>query len=122
MKTKWTELAEKTKKYDIQSHNTYNMDEKGFLIGLINKILRIFTREQWEEGKLRGAGQDGNRSWITLLACICQDLQALPPMLIYQGKEDNFQDTWLDDFDPGTQEAYFATSPTGWTNDQIGLS
>ena len=68
-----------------------------------------------------GAGQDGNRSWITLLACICQDLQALPPMLIYQGKEGNFQDTWLDDFDPGTQEAYFATSPTGWTNDQVGL-
>ena len=57
-------------------------------------------------------GQNGNRSWITLLACICQDLQPLPPMLICQG---NFQDTWLDDFDPETEEAYFATSPTGWT-------
>jgi hypothetical protein len=42
-------------------------------------------------------------------------------MLIYQGKEGNFQDTWLDDFDPETEEAYFSTSPTGWTNDQIGL-
>src|SRR4051794_27421367 len=67
------------------------MDEKGFLIGLINKMLRIFSRQQWEEGKLFGAGQDGNRSWITLLACICQDLQPLPPMLIYQGQEGNFK-------------------------------
>ena len=97
------------------------MDEKGFLIGLINMTRRIFSRQQWEEGKLLGACQDGNRSWITLLACIGQDLEPLPPMLIYQGKEGNFQDTWLDDFDPVTEEAYFSTSPTGWTNDQIGL-
>jgi hypothetical protein len=97
------------------------MDEKGFLIGLINKIRRIFDRQQWEDGKVLGAGQDGNRSWITFLACICQDLEPLPPMLIYQGKEGNFQDTWLDNFDPETEEAYFATSETGWTNDQLGL-
>jgi hypothetical protein len=59
------------------------MDEKGFLIGLLNMTRRIFTKEQLEEGKLPGACQDGNRSWITLLACIGQDLQSLPPMLIY---------------------------------------
>ena len=46
------------------------MDEKGFLIGLLNMTRRIFTREQLEEGKLPGACQDGNRSWITFLACI----------------------------------------------------
>jgi hypothetical protein len=97
------------------------MDEKGFLIGLLNMTRRIFIREQLEEGKLLGACQDGNRSWITLLACIGQDLQSLPPMLIYQGKESNFQDTWINDFDPETEEGYFSSSPTGWTNDQIGL-
>jgi hypothetical protein len=97
------------------------MDEKGFLIGFLNKTRRIFIREQLEEGKLLGACQDGNRSWITLLACIGQDLQSLPPMLIYQGKENNFQDTWVNDFDPETEEGYFSSSPTGWTNDQIGL-
>jgi hypothetical protein len=97
------------------------MDEKGFLIGLLNMTRRIFSKEQWEEGRLLGACQDGNRSWITLLACIGQDLEPLPPMLVYQGKEGNFQDTWLDDYDPETEEAYFTTSPTGWTNDQIGL-
>jgi hypothetical protein len=93
------------------------MDEKGFLIGLINKTRRIFSREQWKAGRLLGACQDSNRSWITLLACIGQDLEPLPPILIYQDKEGNFQDTWLDDFDPETEEAYFSTSPTGWTND-----
>lgn len=91
------------------------------MIGLINMTRRIFSRQQWEEGRLLGACQDGNRSWITFLACICQDLKPLPSLLVYEGKEGNFQDTWLDDFDPKTGDAYFTTSPTGWTNDKIGL-
>jgi hypothetical protein len=52
---------------------------------------------------------------------VCQDLESLPLILVYQGKEGNFQDIWLDDFDPETEEAYFSTSLTGWTNNQIGF-
>ena len=32
------------------------------------------------------------------------------------------QDTWLDDFDESQECAYFAVSPKGWTNDQLGVS
>ncbi|XP_044720130.1 DDE superfamily endonuclease domain-containing protein [Hirsutella rhossiliensis] len=97
------EIGEKIEKYDILPCNTYNVDEKGFLLGVINRTKR-----------------DGNRSWITFLACVCQDLTALPPFLIYQGKPGQVQDSWLTEFDPEHQAAFFTTSETGWTNHELG--
>jgi len=53
-------LQEKWKKYDYAPHNVYNIDEKGFLIGILKKTKRIFTKAWYEKGKLQGAAQDGN--------------------------------------------------------------
>jgi hypothetical protein len=97
------------------------MDEKGFLIGVVSRIKRIFSKEMYDKGKLRSALQDGNREWITTIACICADGTALRPALIYQAASGNIQDTWLQDFDPTIHQAFFATSPTGWTNNELGL-
>jgi hypothetical protein len=69
------------------------MDEKGFLIGELQKLKRIFTRKYFASGKLLGAGQDGNREWVTILACICMDGTYLPPSVIYQALSGNIQDT-----------------------------
>jgi hypothetical protein len=96
------------------------MDEKGFLLGVINRTKRVFDVNAKRQGKLLGASQDGNRSWITFLACICQDMTSLPPFLIYQGKPGQVQDTWLTDFDPEHQSAFFSTSETGWTSHELG--
>jgi hypothetical protein len=71
-------------KYNIQPHNCYNMDEKGFLIGHLQKVKRIFPKALMKKQKLLGAGQDGSREWITLLATICADGSSLPPALIYK--------------------------------------
>jgi hypothetical protein len=48
-------------KYQIEPYNEYNMDEKGFLIGLIQKRKRVFNKQMREQGLLLGARQDGNR-------------------------------------------------------------
>lgn len=37
-------MEEKIIQYDIQPHNCYNMDEKGFLIGHPQKVKRIFPK------------------------------------------------------------------------------
>ena len=37
-------LHKKIEKYKVQSHNTYNIDEKGFMIGVIRRSKRTFTR------------------------------------------------------------------------------
>src|SRR5690348_9712805 len=96
------------------------MDEKGFMIGTLLKTKRIFARSEFERGMLLGAGQDGNRQWITLIATICQDCTFLPPLLIYDGALGNVQDTWLEDFNPAKQEAFFSGSPNGWITDELG--
>ena len=96
------------------------MDEKGFLIGLLQKTRRIYTLSELRKGRLRGAGQDGNREWITLMAACCMDGTALPPAIIYQAVSGNLQDTWLDKFDPKEHCCFFASSKTGWTNENLG--
>jgi len=114
----FNKLEEKFKEHKYEIQNVYNMDEKGFLIGVLNKTKRIFTRSWKEQGKLKGAAQDGNRTWVTLLACVCADGTSLPPTLIYPSESGEVLDTWLDDYDPA-DGAYITASPTGWTNNEI---
>jgi hypothetical protein len=97
------------------------MDEKGFLIGILTKMKRVFSRRRYEEGGIKQIIQDGNHKWITTIACICADGTSLMPSLIYQALSGNIQDTWLQDFDPAKHKAYFCSSPSGWTNNEIGL-
>jgi len=76
------------------------MDEKGFLIGYLQKVRRIFPRALIEKQKLLGTSQDRSREWITLLATICADGSLLLPALIYKAVSSNLQDSWLQDYDP----------------------
>jgi len=59
------------------------MDEKGFLIGKIGKMRRIFARSAKKSGKLIGVIKDGSHEWITVLACIYGDRTWINPILIY---------------------------------------
>ncbi len=98
------------------------MDEKGFLLGLLQKTRRVFSLKHLDSGKLLDAGQDGNREWITLIATICMDMTDIPPSIIYQAISGNIQDSWLTEYDPKEQSCFFASSATGWTNDELAYS
>jgi DDE superfamily endonuclease len=95
------------------------MDEKGFMLGVLKKTRRIVNINLLKQGKIKGAGQDGNRSWITLIASVCCDGSYLPATLIYKGAG-GLQIPWLDDFHTETDIAYFTSTPTGYTNEDIG--
>lgn len=97
------------------------MDEKGFMISKIQKTKRIFNLEHYASGLLRGAGEDGNREWVTLMACICGDGTYIPPCIIYCAKTGNLQTSWLEDFKPAEHICHFASSEKGWTNDRLGF-
>jgi hypothetical protein len=86
-------LNSKLSQYDIELCNTYNMDEKGFMLGVLTCLKRVFSRRLYEEGKLKAYIQDGNREWITLLACICADGSYIEPSLIYQLASGLIQDS-----------------------------
>jgi hypothetical protein len=77
-------LRDKLGLYNIEPCNIYNMDEKGFLLGILTRSKRLFSRRLYEERKIKAHIQDGSREFITLLACICADGSHLPPAIIYQ--------------------------------------
>jgi hypothetical protein len=98
------------------------MDEKGFLLGVLTRSKRVFSRRLYEEGKIKAHIQDGSREWITLLACICADGSHIEPSLIYQSASGLIQDSWLQAFDPNDHRVHFASSPSGWTNNELDLA
>ena len=106
-------------KYNITADNTYNWDEKGFLIGHASSTQRIMSLEAYLSGRIRYASEDGSREFVSLLACIGATGKVLPPALIYRGDSGSLQDTWLEDWIP-EQEAFFATSSNGWSSDSFG--
>jgi hypothetical protein len=76
-------LHHKIVQYNVWPCNTYNMNEKGFMIGVTGRSKQVFSRAQWESKQVRAALQDGSREWVTVVATICADGSTLPPALIY---------------------------------------
>ena len=83
---------------------------------------RVVPIDHLKKKKILGSNQDGSREFISVLAAICANGTSLPPALIYQGDFYDLQDTWLEDYDHSSDEAYFAVSKKGWTNENLGLS
>jgi hypothetical protein len=97
------------------------MDEKGFLLGRIGKLKRIFSKALWEQGGIQKNMQDGSREWITTVACICADGTAVPPVLIFASRNSTLQSTWVKDIKATKHSVHIGSSPTGWSNDEMGL-
>ncbi|QVM08619.1 hypothetical protein D8B26_008417 [Coccidioides posadasii str. Silveira] len=113
------QLSEKISQYNITLENTYNFDEKGFLLGSCHALKCLVSIKALQAGK-SVATQDGSWEFLSLLCSVSADGIALPPALIYQGESRDLQDMWLDDFDR-SEYAYFAASVNGWSNDEYGL-
>jgi hypothetical protein len=54
-------LYQKMQQYDVEPENTYDMDEKGFLIGTTSCSKRVFSEALWERKEMTSALQDGSR-------------------------------------------------------------
>jgi hypothetical protein len=115
-------LHGKMEEHKILPYNSYNMDEKGFMIGQIGRSKRTFTRSQWERREVTAALQDGSQNWITTIAAICADGTALPPGLIYESANCTLQSAWVADIKPGVHDVFVASTPSGWTNNDVGLA
>jgi hypothetical protein len=115
-------LHGKMEEHEILPENSYNMDEKGFMIGVIGRSKRTFTRAQWEKREVTAALQDGSRTWITTVAAVCADGTALPPGLIYESANCTLQSSWVADIKPGVHDVFVASTPSGWTNNDVGLA
>jgi hypothetical protein len=55
------------------------------------------------------------------MGCICGDGSSLSPGITYQGVK-GIQSTWLQDVDSSKHHAFFSHTPSGWSNDDLGLA
>lgn len=100
-------------KYNISPQDTYNMDEKGFCMGAIqrpNVVIPVTERDAF----LR---QDGNREWVSVLETISASGESLPSYIIFKATYQ--QSSWHRQLD--SQYSKIATSPKGWTDNYLGL-
>jgi hypothetical protein len=114
-------LHSKMREYDVDARNTYNMDEKGFFVGITTRSKRVFTKAIWASKERTPAVQDGNREWVTPLACVCASGEPLPPALVYQGAS-GLQSGWVDAVEVGKYEIFFTNATSGWMNNGLGLA
>ena len=63
------------------------MNKKGFLISITSRSKRVFLKQLWQQKKVTAAFQDGNRDWITIMACICADGSWIDPAVIFAESE-----------------------------------
>ena len=79
--------------HNITADNIWNVDKKGFLIGIGSKMRRIISREAYDQGRYRQTTQDGSREFVTLIACVSTLGDRIPATLLYKGKSRDLQDT-----------------------------
>jgi hypothetical protein len=106
-------LHDKMKEYEVEPRFTYNMDEKGFIIGVEGRSKRIFSKSVWMKGGCKAAIQDGNREWITVLPTVCTDFTTLPTGIIFQAENSNIRDTWVNDLRVDEDQLFVTSSPSG---------
>jgi hypothetical protein len=104
--------------HGIDVENTYNMDEQGFHVGVAKRGKGVFSKASLGP---KAAVQDGNREWLTLLACVCASGESLPPVLVYQGTS-GIQSGWVDAIEVGKHKIFFSNSESGWSNNDIDLA
>ena len=80
----WFDLVRNVKaEYGIQDEDSYNFDESGFQMGIITQQKVVTGSERRHRPK---AVQPGNREWVTVIQGIGTFGYALPPFIIYKGK------------------------------------
>ena len=101
-------------KYKIKTRFIFNMNEKGFLIGLIRKSMKVIISSSEKNAFLR---QPGNRQTVTVVEAIGTGGQDIPPMVILKGEHHLFG--WYKKaLPPGWVTAI---SPNGWTDSYLAL-
>jgi hypothetical protein len=113
---RWFRLAENMKaKHGIQDEDTYNFDETGFMMGQISHRSVVSGAERQARPKLV---QQGNQEWTTVIQGINAIGWAIPPFIIFQGK--NHLSAWYKE-DSLPQDWVIGVSENGWTTNKLGL-
>lgn len=105
----WFALYEEiVAKYNIHKRNQYNMDEKGWPMGVPQKEKVFCNRNELCHFKK----MPGNRDWVSIIEAISADGFIFSPFIIFKGRV-TFE-AWLNE--PGNKDVTFAISESGFSN------
>jgi DDE superfamily endonuclease len=108
----WFKLFNNTiKEFNIHPSDIYNMDEKGFMVGMLQRTKVIISKYQIAKYMM----EPGNREWVSLIECISLDGRLLFLWVIFKGKKQNL--AWMEMLGEG----HIALSKNGWTDNELGL-
>jgi len=113
LKDYFTKLLRLIQTHKIQPEDIFNMDEKGFIIGISSKA-KIICRTRRRPPRMT---QDGIREMLTVIECCCAALYVLPSFVIFKGVV-HYMGWHTETSNP---EAKFAYSSNCWTDDKLGL-
>ena len=109
----WFTLYNSTRiQYGITDYDTYNMDEKGFAMGIADSARVLVRRCEAQAFSV----QAGNQDWVSVIECVRSTGDVLSPYIIFQGKQ--IQKAWLDPIMDG--RTTLRVSDNGWTTNKIG--
>lgn len=112
----WFRLVRNTvAKYGITDADIFNFDETGFQIGVISSGTVVTSSERRSNTKLV---QPGNRQWVTVIQGVNAMGWYVPPFIVVAGKF--HLSSWYEET-PLPNDWVIATSPNGWTTNEIGL-
>lgn len=77
------------KKYNIQSKSLYNMNEKNFMIDLINKQRVICFKNEYIT-----IIQNNNKKWIIFIECVNATKRKLHDYFLFKNKQ--IKKIWID--------------------------
>ena len=92
----------------------WNMDEKGFILGIANRAKLIARTGRCPPR----ATHDGTRELITVIECCGARLKMLVPMVVFKGPAHHCD--WYSEVTKDTP-GHFAYSPKGYSTSEIGL-
>ncbi|KAH0603952.1 uncharacterized protein H6S33_006983 [Morchella sextelata] len=101
--------------YDILPKDKYNMDEKGFMMGIAAKV-KVICRFGRKNPRLT---YSCNRTWVTVIEAVSAAGVPVPPMIINQGVAHYIG--WYVGVQKSGDAATFFYSPKGWTDSKLGM-
>jgi sarcosine oxidase delta subunit len=108
----WFERVEYHIKANAVEEDVYNVDEKGIMMGVSNKVKVIISKYE----KRQHMSDSGCREWVSLIECISAVGKALDPWLVFKGRAHTA--SWMKTLRSG----HIALSDRGWTDNGLGLA
>ena len=103
--------------FKILPENIWNMDEKGCMMGVQGKAIRIVLKSE----RAPFLVHNGSRKWTTMIEAISMGNQMLDPFFIFKGKK--VLSSWVQQLDThGYSHGRINMSKNGWTTVDLGLS